>query len=160
MSTGQGEVKVGETSASRGEELGEWQNSGAHTHLGIPNTRPVEKREQIQEGQPRNRARVHLAHQLTLVDARYVHAGVEHRLARRLLCADFDFVLGDVFLVGETVVRHGFESVRLPSLSPPSTVRVGTRGAHPSQITARWLYTIHGRYVCDHSITPEPGYGG
>lgn len=73
------------------------RSTPSRTHLGISDTRPVEKREQIQKRQPGNGAQVHLAHQFPLVDARYVYIGVEHRLTRRLFRTVFD--LGDVFLL-------------------------------------------------------------
>lgn len=77
------------------------------THLGIPDARSIEEREQVQKRQPRDCARVHLAHQSALVDAGHVYVGVEHRLLVwrwRGACriwAVFD--VRDVFLVGETL---------------------------------------------------------
>lgn len=91
---GQGGIGLGDQ-YMRAKERG--REGCIRTHLGIPDTRPVEKREQIQKRQPRNRARVHLAHQFPLVDARYAHIGVEHRLTWRLFQTVFD--MGDVFLV-------------------------------------------------------------
>ena len=91
------DIKISKAYASR----------GGVTYLGIADTRPVEKCEQIQERQPRNRTRVHLAHQLAFIDARYIYPRVVDRVARRLFRTVPKFVGRDVFLVREAVVRHG-----------------------------------------------------